>query len=78
MPAAPPCEASACSENVSSAGCEEERINGCMERSMNGRALPLNGAEMKAMLSYLKFLSTGIAVGTQLESAGTMKLKLLG
>ncbi|MGL6111513.1 MAG: c-type cytochrome [Rubrivivax sp.] len=32
----------------------EERINGCMERSMNGQPLPLNGAEMKAMLSYLK------------------------
>jgi thiosulfate dehydrogenase len=55
----------------------EERINGCMERSMNGRPLPLNGTEMKAMLSYLKFLSTGIAVGAQLEGAGTLKLKLL-
>lgn len=55
----------------------EERINGCMERSMSGRGLPLNGAEMKAMLSYLKFLSTGIAVGAQLEGAGTLKLELL-
>lgn len=55
----------------------EERINGCMERSMNGRPLPLNGIEMKAMLSYLKFLSTGIAVGTQIEGAGTLKLKML-
>ncbi len=44
---------------------------------MNGRPLPLAGAEMKAMLSYLKFLSTGIAVGTQVEGAGTLKLKLL-
>src|SRR5262249_23571675 len=26
----------------------EERINGCMERSMNGRALPLESREMKA------------------------------
>src|SRR5580693_6332203 len=27
----------------------EERINGCMERSMNGRTLPVGGAEMRAM-----------------------------
>lgn len=44
---------------------------------MNGRPLPLVGAEMKAMVSYLKFLSTGIAVGTQIEGSGTLKLKLL-
>ena len=55
----------------------EERINGCMERSMNGRKLPLESVEMKAMLSYLHFLSTGIAVGTKLEGGGTLKLKPL-
>ncbi len=32
-------------------GTLEERINGCMERSMNGRALPLDGLEMRAFLS---------------------------
>ena len=55
----------------------EERINGCMERSMNGRKLPLDGEEMKAMMSYLRFLSTGIAVGEKLEGGGTLKLKPL-
>ena len=55
----------------------EERINGCMERSMNGRKLPLESAEMKAMLSYLHFLSTGIPVGAKLEGGGTLKLKPL-
>jgi len=55
----------------------EERINGCMERSMNGRKLPLESAEMKAMLSYLHFLSTGIPVGAKLEGSGTLKLKPL-
>ena len=35
----------------------EERINGCMMRSMNGRALPERGAEMIAMVSYLRFLA---------------------
>ena len=42
----------------------EDRIEGCMERSMNGRALPADGREMKAMVSYLQFLSTGLPVGT--------------
>jgi thiosulfate dehydrogenase len=55
----------------------EERINGCMERSMNGRKLPLDSEEMKAMMSYLQFLSTGIAVGAKLEGGGTLKLKAL-
>ena len=55
----------------------EERINGCMERSMNGRKLPLDSAEMKAMMSYLHFLSTGLPVGAKLEGGGTLKLKAL-
>ena len=45
----------------------EERINGCMERSLNGRKLPLDSVEMKAMTSYLHFLDGG----------GTLKLKAL-
>jgi thiosulfate dehydrogenase len=31
----------------------EQRINGCMERSMNGKPLPADSPEMKAMLAYL-------------------------
>jgi thiosulfate dehydrogenase len=44
-------------------GTIEDRINGCMTRSMNGRALPTDGAEMTAIVAYLKFLSTGRPVG---------------
>ena len=55
----------------------EERINGCMERSMNGKSLPLDSTEMKAMMAYLHFLSTGIPVGAKLEGGGTLKLKAL-
>ena len=55
----------------------EERVNGCMVRSMNGRPLPLDSAEMKAMMSYLHFLSTGVSVGAKLEGGGTLKLKAL-
>ena len=38
-------------------GTLEERINGCMTRSLNGRALPVGSDEMKAFVAYIKFLS---------------------
>jgi thiosulfate dehydrogenase len=56
-------------------GTLEERINGCMERSMNGRALPPDSVEMKAFLAYAKWLSTGIPAGARLTGAGTMSVK---
>ncbi len=34
----------------------EDRINECMQRSMNGRPLPFESAEMKAMAAYLRGL----------------------
>src|SRR5262249_11204723 len=53
----------------------EDRINGCLERSMNGRPMPLDSAEMKAFLTYFKWLSTGVPDGARLIGAGTMKIK---
>jgi thiosulfate dehydrogenase len=53
----------------------EDRINGCMERSMNGRALPLGSREMKALASYMRWLSTGIPDGAKLSGAGLMRIK---
>ena len=53
----------------------EERINGCMERSMNGRALPLESREMKAFSSYMRWLSTGVPDGAKLRGAGTLQIK---
>lgn len=55
----------------------ESRVNGCMERSMNGKKLPLDSEEMLAMVTYLQFLSTGMPVGEKLEGGGTLKLKAL-
>jgi thiosulfate dehydrogenase len=34
----------------------EDRINECMQRSMNGRALPFESVEMKAMAAYIRSL----------------------
>ncbi len=53
----------------------EDRINGCMERSMNGRALPPESREMKAFLAYMRWLSAGIRDGAKLVGAGTLRIK---
>ena len=50
----------------------EDRVNGCMERSMAGRALPLDSAEMRAYSAYIHFLSRGIPVGAQVIGLGTI------
>ena len=55
----------------------EERIEGCMERSMNGRVLPSGGKEMKALLAYIQFVSTGVPVGKSLQGRGSPNLPLL-
>lgn len=41
-------------------GTLEERIDGCMERSMNGQKLPHNTLEMKGMIAYMKWLSEDV------------------
>jgi thiosulfate dehydrogenase len=51
------------------------RINGCMERSMNGRTLPSESREMRAFLAYMQWLSTGIPNGAKLVGAGTLRIK---
>lgn len=48
----------------------EQRINECMTRSMNGRAMPTDAPEMAAIVAYLKFLSTGVAPGQALPGLG--------
>jgi thiosulfate dehydrogenase len=54
----------------------EERVNGCMQRSMNGKPLPLDSREMKAYVAYIAFLSTGVPVGAQIEGAATLQSKV--
>lgn len=52
-------------------GTIEDRINGCMERSMNGRAMPLDSEPIRAMTAYLQFLSRGVAIGAQTPGRGS-------
>ena len=41
-------------------GTLEDRINGCMERSMNGRRLADDSPEMQAMVAYMQWLSADV------------------
>lgn len=41
----------------------EDRINGCMTRSMNGEKIEHDSEEMRALVSYLTYISEGIEVG---------------
>ncbi|WP_095227855.1 c-type cytochrome [Helicobacter sp. 13S00401-1] len=52
----------------------EDRINGCMVRSMNGKIVPVDSKEMKAMMAYMHFLSQGIPVGAKTKGQGIPKI----
>jgi thiosulfate dehydrogenase len=49
----------------------EDRVNSCMQRSLNGRPLPQDSEEMQAIVAYIKFLSSGVAPGEKLPGLGT-------
>lgn len=55
----------------------EGRVNGCFERSMNGRAIPHDSPEMTAIVAYLKFLSTDVPVGHAVDGRGLQKIGFL-
>src|SRR3954471_16272797 len=52
----------------------EDRINDCLERSMNGRRMNAGGRDMRDIVAYLAFLSTGIPVGAEMEGQGFPRL----
>lgn len=55
-------------------GTMEDRIQGCMTRSMNGKPLPPGSPEMTALVAYLKFLSTGLPAGAPTPGRGAGKM----
>lgn len=52
----------------------EDRINGCLMRSMNGRALPPGDPDMVAMVSYLRFLAMGKPIGADMPGRGLPRM----
>ncbi len=53
----------------------EERVNGCMERSMAGKPLPLDSREMKAFVTYMHFLSKDVPVAAKVQGQGLPAFK---
>ena len=52
----------------------QDRINDCFERSMNGKRLDLAGRDMRDIVSYFAFLSSGIPVGAEMDGQGFPRL----
>lgn len=57
-------------------GSIEERINGCMERSMNGKKLPVDSKEMRAMVAYMSWLGKEIPAGHKPEGTGFTAIEI--
>lgn len=51
----------------------EERINGCFLRSMNGKPLPKESADMKAMVAYYDWMKNDHKMGDKVPGRGTGK-----
>jgi thiosulfate dehydrogenase len=51
-----------------------ERINSCLQRSMNGKPLPPDAPEMKAMVAYLEWLSAGLPRDAKVAGSGIGKV----
>ena len=54
-----------------------DRINNCLQRSLNGKALDSNSREMKAMYDYLEWVGEDVPGGNKKGGKGIMKLKYL-
>lgn len=48
----------------------QDRVNDCFERSMNGKPLGYNSAEMNNILSYMQWLSSGVPTGASVQGRG--------
>lgn len=57
-------------------GTLKQRVNGCMERSMNGRKMPEDCEEMEAIISYMEWLSEDIPDEIERRYKGYMKIAI--
>ena len=54
-----------------------KRVADCMERSLNGRAVPAGSREMRAVVAYIEWVGRGIPKGQQVYGTGFTKLAYL-
>ncbi len=52
-----------------------DRINGCMTRSMNGAPMPDDGREIEAIIAYIRFISTKTPLGVRVAGMGLQPLR---
>lgn len=52
----------------------EERINGCFKRSMHGKPLPVDSADMKAMVAYFEWMKRETKPGDKVAGRGVGKI----
>ncbi|HJV53826.1 MAG TPA: c-type cytochrome [Noviherbaspirillum sp.] len=52
----------------------EDRINGCFKRSMNGKPLPVDSADMKAMVAYFDWMKRETRPGDKVAGRGVGKV----
>jgi thiosulfate dehydrogenase len=52
----------------------EDRINGCFRRSMNGKPLPVDSADMKAMVAYFDWMKREAKPGDKIAGRGVGKI----
>ncbi len=57
-------------------GTIEERINGCMERSMNGKTLPIDSKEIQSIIAYMSWLSEGVPTSSQQLYKGFLSINI--
>jgi len=51
-----------------------DRINECFERSMNGKALPLDSSKLQAVISYIEWLSQNVPRGSKVAWRGIPRI----
>lgn len=54
-----------------------KRVNDCIERSLNGKALDTAGKEMQAIVSYISFIGSNVEKGKKAEGSGLKELAFL-
>lgn len=54
----------------------QDRINGCMERSMNGKKLPKDSQEILAIVAYMEWLGEDLPQERENEFKGFPKIKI--
>jgi thiosulfate dehydrogenase len=52
-----------------------DRINGCMIRSMNGTPMPVDGREIEALIAYIRFVGTRSPQGVRVTGMGLKPLR---